>query len=51
MKNLKIFNNNLKNHLSNFENLRSNNELKNKIFKAIDLIKVSIKMVEKYFYR
>lgn len=43
MKNLKIFNNNLKNHLSNFENLRSNNELKNKIFKAIDLIKVSIK--------
>ena len=43
MKNLKILEYNLKNHLSNFENLKANKNFNNKLFKAIDLIKSSVR--------
>ena len=43
MKNIKILEYNLKNHLSNFENLKANNHFNNKLFKAIDLIKSSLR--------
>ena len=42
MKNLKILESNLKNHLSNFENLKSDHSFKKKLFKEINLIKTSV---------
>ena len=42
MKNLKILESNLKNHLSNFENLKSDHSFKKKLFKVINLIKTSV---------
>lgn len=42
MKNLKILESNLKNHLSNFESLKSDHLFEKKLFKAINLIKTSV---------
>ncbi len=43
MRNIKILEHNLKNHLLNFENLKTNYFFKKKLFTAINLIKTSVK--------